>query len=100
YRHRRSLNGPPSDQPDGRAVGSPGSRAWRFRACPGSLTARGPTATRGNAAAGVAFHVLDRVGTPNSVITRLHSPACTCPYQRFATPLRVVDAWRGAVLGR
>jgi len=31
----------------GRAVmGSPGSRAWRFCACPGSLTARGPLATR------------------------------------------------------
>src|SRR5664280_1012277 len=34
----------------GRAVmGSPGSRAWRFCACPGSLTARGPLATRASA---------------------------------------------------
>jgi transposase len=81
-------------------VGSPGSRAWRFRTCPGSLTARGPSTTRGSAAAGVAFHVFDRVGTPNTLITRLHSPACTCPYRCFATPSRVVDARLGVTVGR
>jgi hypothetical protein len=26
------------------------------------------------------------------VISRLNSPACTCPCQRFATPSRVIDA--------
>jgi hypothetical protein len=42
--------------PAGRASeGSPGSRAWRFRACTGSSTARGPRAARDNAARDVAF---------------------------------------------
>jgi hypothetical protein len=48
----------------------------------------------------MAFHVLDRVGTPNSSITRLNSPACTCPYRRFATPSRDVDARLGVTVGR
>src|SRR5919202_950080 len=39
-------------------------------------------------------------GHPESRISWLDSPACTCPYQRFATPLRVVDAWLGVVVGR
>ena len=65
-----------------------------------SQTARGPTTTRDSAAAGVAFHALDRVGTPNTSITRLNSPACTYPYRRFATPSRDVDARLGAVVGR
>jgi hypothetical protein len=29
---------------------------------------------------------------PRIAISRLHSPACTYPCQRFATPSRVVDA--------
>ena len=41
-----SLSGPPRDQRGGRDVGPPGSRARRFRACPGSRTARGPPAAR------------------------------------------------------
>ena len=45
-------------------AGSPGSRAWRFRTCPGSLTTRGPTAPRDTAAADVAFRHSDSVGTP------------------------------------
>jgi hypothetical protein len=36
-------------------LGSPGSRAWSFRACAGSLTARGPSASRAGDASGVAF---------------------------------------------
>ena len=68
-------------------MGSPGSRAWRFRTCPGSLTARGPPTTRDNAAGGVAFRHLDSVGTPKLHISWLNSPACTCPCQRFADAL-------------
>src|SRR5664280_1827138 len=56
------------------------------------LTARGPLATRASATSDSAFRPCDNVGTPNSLISRLNSPACTCPCQRFATPLRVVDA--------
>ena len=35
---------------------------------------------------------LDSVGTPIVAISRLNSPACTYPCQRFATPSRVADA--------
>ena len=48
----------------------------------------------------MAFHVLDRVGTPNTSISRLNSPAYTCPYRRFATPSRVVDARLGVTVDR
>src|ERR1019366_4646156 len=41
-----SLSGPQGDQPGGQDTGSPGSRAWRFRTCHGSLAARGPLTTR------------------------------------------------------
>jgi hypothetical protein len=68
-------------------TGPPGSRARRFRTCHGSLTARGPLTARDNAASGVAFHHWDSVGAPASLFSRLNSPACACPCQRFATPL-------------
>jgi hypothetical protein len=55
----------PAQQEVGPMMGSPGSRAWRFRTCPGSPTARGPPATRDNAASSVAFHLEDSVGTPD-----------------------------------
>jgi hypothetical protein len=64
------------------------------------MTARGPLTARDNAADDVAFHLLDSVGTPKILISRLNSPACTYPCQRFATPSRVVDAWPGAAVGR
>jgi hypothetical protein len=32
------------------------------------------------------------VGTPNSLISRLNSPACTCPCQRFADALTDANA--------
>jgi len=35
---------------------------------------------------------LDSVGTPNSLISRLNSPACTYPCQRFAAVLTDVNA--------
>ena len=34
----------------------------------------------------------DNVGTPNALISRLNSPACTYPCQRFATALTRRDA--------
>ena len=78
----------PARRPRGRAgTGPPGSRARRFRTCHGSLTARGPQAARDSAARGVAFRPTDSVGTPGSYISRLNSPACTCPCQRFTPPL-------------
>jgi len=53
-----------------------------------------------NAAGSIAFRLLDNVGTPKKLISRLNSPAYTHPYQRFATPSRNVDAWLGATAGR
>ena len=35
---------------------------------------------------------VDSVGTPNSRISRLNSPACTYPCQRFAAALADADA--------
>ncbi len=81
-------------------MGSPGSRAWRFRTCHGSRTARGPPATRDSATGDVAFRPSDSVDTPVSLISRLNSPACTCPCERFAAPLRVANASLGVIVGR
>ena len=43
---------------------------------------------------------MHRVDTPERLISRLNSPACTYPYRRFATPSRDVDARLGAAVGR
>src|SRR5690242_4616174 len=39
-------------------------------------------------------------GHPDRLISRLNSPACTCPCERFATPSRDIDASLGAAVGR
>jgi len=44
--------------------------------------------------------LLNGVGTPNSLISRLNSPAYTYPYQRFTDALADADAWFGATVGR
>jgi hypothetical protein len=49
------------------------------------MTAQGPPAARANAAGDIAFRLLHNVGTLKDLISRLTSPACTCPCQRFAT---------------
>jgi hypothetical protein len=65
----------------GRAsVGSPGSRASRLPACEGSLTARGPPTARAYDAVGdVAFRSFGQRRHPETLISRLHSPACRYP---------------------
>ena len=40
------------------------------------------------------------VGTPTSLISRLNSPACTYPCQRFAAVLTNADASLGVTVGR
>ena len=40
------------------------------------------------------------VGTPTSLISRLNSPACTCPSRRFAGALTNTDARFRGVAGR
>ena len=45
-----------------------------------------------NAADSVAFRHLEGVGTPNAGISRLNSPACAYPYQRFTDALTNASA--------
>ena len=54
--------------------------------CTGSPTARGPPATRDHPTRPAMLPSATRndVGTPNPLISRLNSQACTHPYQRFA----------------
>ena len=63
-------------------AGSPGSRAKRFRTCSGSLTARGPVASRAHDASGVAFR---------SVPQRRHPG--------IAVALATVRCFRGSIPG-
>ena len=81
-------------------MGSPGSRARRFRACHGSTTARGSLTACDGAASDVAFRHSHDVGTPVALISRLNSPAYTCPCERFAAPSRVANASLGVTVGR
>ena len=55
---------------------------------PGSLTARGPLAARDGAAPMLPSAYPHDVGTPDYLISRLNSPACTYPCPRFAAPSR------------
>jgi hypothetical protein len=80
HRHRRAT------------VGPPGSRAWRFRACTASQTAQDPPTTRANAAGDVAFHPVVRRRHPETLISRLNSPAYAYPYQRFTDALTNASA--------
>ena len=84
---RRSLGGPPRDHRGRASMGPPGSRAGGLRACAGSQTARGPPAARANAADDVAFRLVGQRRHPEVVISRLNSPACTYPCQRFTSTL-------------
>jgi len=74
-----ALPGRPARSSTGRAImGSPGSRAWRLHACPGSPTARGPPTARDNAASSVAFRLVNGVGTPKcSFRGSIARPTCT-----------------------
>jgi hypothetical protein len=67
-------------------MGSPGSRAWRFRTCTGSLTARGPPTARDNADDDVAFRTYHSVGTPNSLISRLNGWPARAPVNASLRP--------------
>ena len=52
----------------------------------------GPASDSHNATGRVAFRHWDSVGTPELRISRLNSPAYTCPCQRFACTLTGTDA--------
>ena len=87
-----SPSGPPRHQRDGRPSDLPGlahgdsvhaqvlrPRGVRWQLAI-ALPAMWPSANKHD------------VGTPNRLISRLNSPACTCPYQRFAAPSRNANA--------
>src|SRR5206468_6907143 len=89
---RRSLGGPPRDHRGRASMGPPGSRAGGLRACAGSQTARGPPPARANADGDVAFRLVGQRRHPEVVISRLNSPACTYPCQRFTSTLTGTSA--------
>ncbi len=51
-----------------------------------------PNSSRMTLLAMLPSGLINGVGTPNSLISRLNSPACTYPCQRFAPVLTDVDA--------
>src|ERR1700676_3142200 len=81
-------------------MGPPGSRAWRFRTCTGSLTARGPPAARDNAAGSVAFRSCRRRRRPERCDYAAQYLACTCRYRRFANTLTGADARLAVIVAR
>jgi hypothetical protein len=60
----------------------------------------GPTSVSHNAAGRVAFQPELRCRHPEPLISRLNSPAYTCPCQRFACTLAGTDASLGVAVGR
>src|SRR5450631_2925149 len=86
---QRCLDVPPGHPPVGR------SRDLPVLAHEGSTHAlvlrprRVHQTARDNAASGVAFRLVNGVGTPKLRISRLNSPAYVYPCQRFAAPSRV-----------
>jgi hypothetical protein len=82
--------GPPGGWAD---TGPPGSRAHECSVHALVLWPRGAHQQLAIALLAVLPSAsVDSVGTPNSVITRLNSPACTCPSRRFAGALTNNDA--------
>src|SRR5216684_7103072 len=64
-------------------TGPPGSRAWSFHACQGSLTAQSPQRARDGAPCGVAFRHVSRRRHSDRDYFAAQYPACMCPCQRF-----------------
>jgi hypothetical protein len=62
------------------SLGSPGSRARCFRACPGSPTPWGPCPARARARQDVAFRIRRRRRHPRLADFGAQYPACTYPY--------------------
>jgi hypothetical protein len=75
-----SPTGPP---PRRAPTGSPGSRAWSFHVCQGSLTAQSPQSARDVASCGVAFRHVSRRRHSDRDYFAAQYPACMCPCQRF-----------------
>jgi hypothetical protein len=69
-------------------MGPPGSRAWRFRACTGSQTARGPPTARASAADDVAFRLVGRRRHPEAAISRLNGRPTRTPVNASPAPSR------------
>ena len=87
----RSLSGPPGDHPTGERGISRFSRL-EVPCMPWFFDRAGPTSDSHNAADRVAFQPELRCRHPEPLISRLNSPAYTCPCQRFACTLAGTDA--------
>jgi hypothetical protein len=81
-----SLSGPSRDQRRA-SVGSPGSRAWRLRACTWFSDRAGSAGSSRIAPPAMLPSASGTASAPRTpLISRLNSPACTYPCQRFACP--------------
>jgi hypothetical protein len=71
------------------AVGSPGSRVGRVRACMGPQTARDPRAPRHGGAHDVAFEVASAPRHPGTVVSQLNTQPALPPVNASPAPSRV-----------
>ena len=100
-----SLSGPSGNHPGRARAGSPGSRAWEIP-CMRRFSDRAGSADGSRVAppAMLPSSLFDGVGTPDSVISRLHSPACTYPCPTLRQPpcgrWRMARGRRGSLLLR
>ena len=78
------------------ATGSPGSRAWSFSACLGSLTPRGRAALALSCTALWPSMLSDAVGSPKHAISELNTQPTDTPVQRFKCSLAATPTWLGA----
>src|SRR5271163_1868980 len=79
-RHGLRLHLPPA------GTGPPGSRARCFRTCPGSVTARDPSASCDSDASGVAFRTLRRRRHPEVALFRGSIPCLHVPLSTLRHP--------------
>jgi len=77
------------------ATGPPGSRAWSFSACLGSLTPRGRATLAVTRRRVVAFLASERRRLPESVISELYTQPTDTPVQRFECGLTTALTWLG-----
>ena len=80
-------------------TGPPSSCAESLRTCMGSLTSRGPAASRPSETGGVVFGAFRRPRRPDLFLFAAQYPARTFPYQRLPDALAAVPPRLGVSLG-
>jgi hypothetical protein len=77
-------------------LGSPGSHAWCFRACTGSLTARGPSASCAGEASGMVFRFFSQRRHPGGgSLSRLYTRLARTPLNASTPASRRAPHVRG-----